>query len=762
MEINTMPNSAPLRRPAIKDIAGGVFMLLASRASVMGMFPFGTAFFAAGFDKGIAYIGIAVMCGGLISAGAGILAVKYLIADLLYWIYIKTRRDESRVIEATVCGLSVLVGGAVMFAYDYIGIYDVMLLFIESIISAVVYIVFVNTKAFLENRRSRSYVSQEEMVSIAVCAGVFITGLSGIKLPYGINPAAVAAMYVSMCIALCSNLAAAGSGAMCIGFMSALSSPLSALTGGADGLGALFGNFLKNYGRIGAAVGFVGGIAAVSICMQGGAEPLSAVDAAVAALLFVITPKKIHKYINIFFSKSLRMEAVSADVRIKEYLSGKTEHIAEAFNSLKKCFCEESDKRINLYRSEVGGLFDEMSHRVCAGCSMAVKCWNNDFTKTYKSVMSLLNTIETEGILTVSSVPKSFKDKCIRSDVFVSELNHVYELYKKRLIRAGEAVAERNIIARQYEETAKIFENLSTDILEGFSFREDLEESVVNALDKLGITAYEVSVVENTVGKTEVYLGLGLGADIKKAEAALCEIFSVPMGRDKEYGGALMKFVSKPKYSADVSLRQIKSDEAEISGDSTASFTTENYKKYIIIADGMGSGKKAMQESRATLRLLREFLMAGFEAETAIEMINSSLCLKMESEMFSTIDLLCIDLIYGTAEFYKIGAAESLISRSGNIETVFSVSMPAGIVSDIKPQGQIKRVYGGDMIVMMSDGVTEAEDGTVRTEWIKQKLRSAPTDAEETAQDIMETVIEKSHGMILDDMTVAVVKITEN
>lgn len=762
MEINTMPSPAHLRRPALKDIASGVFMFLASRASVMGMFPFGTAFFAAGVDKGVAYAGIAVMCGGLVSAGAGLSVVKYLIADLLYWIYIKTRRGESRIIESAVCGFSVLVGGAAMFAYDYIGMYDVMLLFIESIVSAVVYIVFVNTKIFLENRRSRSYVSQEEMVSIAVCAGIFITGLSDINLPYGISLSAIAAMYVSMCMALCTNLAASGSGALCIGFMSAMSSPLSALTGGAYGLGALFGNFLKNYGKVGAAVGFVGGVAAVSICMQGGAEQLSAADAAIAALLFVLTPKKIHKYINIFFSKSLRMEAVSADVRVKEYLSGKTERIAEAYKSLNKCFKAESDKRINLYRTEVGGLFDEMSHRVCAGCSMAVKCWNNDFTKTYKNVMTLLETIETEGVLTVSSVPKSFSDKCIRRDVFVSELNHVYEMYKKRLIRAGEAVYERDIIARQYEETARIFENLSNDVLEGFSFREDLEEDVVNALDRLGISAYEVSVVENIVGRIEVYLGLGLGADVKKAEEVLCEVFSVPMGRDKEYSGALMKFVSKPRYGADVSLRQIKSDEAEISGDSVASFTTENYKKYVIIADGMGSGKKAMQESRTTLRLLREFIMAGFEAETAIEMINSSLCLKMDSEMFSTIDLLCIDLIYGTAEFYKIGAAESLINRSGSIETVFSASVPAGMVADIKPQGQLKRVYGGDMIVMMSDGVLEAEDGTVRTEWIKQTLRTNPSDAEETAQGIMETVTEKSHGIISDDMTVAVVKITEN
>lgn len=762
MEINTMPHSAPLRRPALKDIAAAVFMLLASRASVMGMFPFGTAFFAAGFDKGIAYIGIAVMCGGLISAGAGMAVIKYLIADLLFWIYLKTRRSENRIIEATVCGLSVLVGGAAMFAYDYIGVYDVMLLLIESIVSAIVYTVFTNTKTFLENRRSRSYVSQEEMVSIAVCAGIFITGLSGIKLPYGINPANIAAMYVSMCMALYANLASAGGGAMCIGFMSTLSSPLSALTGGAYGISAMFGNFLKGYGRVGTAVGFIGGIAAVSICMQGGAEPISAIDAACAALLFVLTPKKLHKYINIFFSKSLRMESISADVRVKEYLSAKTERMAEAFNSLNKCFTEESDKRINLYRKEVGGLFDEMSQRVCAGCSMAVKCWQNDFTKTYKGVMSLLGTIETEGVLTASSMPKSFRDKCIRSDVFVSELNHVYELYKKRLIRAGEAVSERDIIARQYSETAKIFENLSTDVLEGFTFREDLEEIVVNVLDKQGITAFEVSVAENATGRTEVYLGLGIGADVKKAESALTEVFSVPMGRDKEYSGALMKFVSKPKYCADVSMRQIKSDEAELSGDSAASFTTENYKKYVIIADGMGSGKKAMQESRTTLRLLREFLMAGFETETAIEMINSSLCLKMDKEMFSTIDLLCIDLIYGTAEFYKVGAAESLISHGGNIETVFSVSMPVGIISDIKPQGQVKRVYGGDMIVMMSDGVCGAEEGAVSTEWIKKKLRAEPSDTEQTAQDIMETVIEKSHGMIFDDMTVAVVRITEN
>ena len=176
----------------------------------------------------------------------------------------------------------------------------------------------------------------------------------------------------------------------------------------------------------------------------------------------------------------------------------------------------------------------------------------------------------------------------------------------------------------------------------------------------------------------------------------------------------------------------------------------------------MGSGKKAMRESRTTLKLLHEFLTAGFGIETSVEMINSALCLKLEDEMFSTIDLLCIDLVTGVAEFYKIGAAQSLISHDGNIETVYSSSLPAGMLCDIRPQGQTKRLSDGDTVIMMSDGISEAGNGTVRTEWIKQKLRCIPTDAEETAQDIMETVIEKSHGLIYDDMTVAAIKIIEN
>ena len=115
--------------------------------------------------------------------------------------------------------------------------------------------------------------------------------------------------------------------------------------------------------------------------------------------------------------------------------------------------------------------------------------------------MLLLDTIETRGILEFTSVPNSFKDKCLRPDLFVVEFNHVYELYKKNLVRTGEAVTSRDLVARQYKEMSSLMDTMAENICSGFTFREDLEETLIAELDKVGIMAFEISVIESSHGK---------------------------------------------------------------------------------------------------------------------------------------------------------------------------------------------------------------------------------------------------------------------
>lgn len=762
-KLKEQKNIETLRAPVIKDAGMGILLLLASRASVLGMFPFGVAFFASCFDKSIAYIGITIISVAMMTASGGMLLTKYFAAALIFWIYTRFRQKDKLIIDAACCGGAMFLGGIVFLLYNFAGAYDILLLLVESAVSGIMFIIFKKSQLLIKNRKKRAQTAQDELISIAVSIGVMITGLSGIVFPYNISLANIVSVYAVMCIALHGGIAAAGSGGLCIGFMASMSSPSAVVMMGIFGISALFGNLLKSFGRTGIAIGFMGG-SAVALLYAGNsfALPVTIIEIVIGALLFILTPNKLQMYISTFFSRSLKIETLSSDVRVKEYLSMQLLKAAQSFKSLEECFESASEKRLKAYNKDVASLFDEVADRVCEGCPNAPKCWQSNFTNTYRSIMLLLNTIETNGILSIESVPMSFREKCLRTELFVVEFNHVYELYKKNLVRKGEAVTGRDLVARQYKEISKLMDSMAEDITAGFMFREDLEENIVAELDKEGILAYEVSVIESSHGKLEIYLGLNKGTDMGKIEYVLEEVLKTPMGYESDCANGLTRFVSRAKYSVDVAIRQISRDYADVSGDSIDTFVTEDYKQYIIISDGMGSGKRAMMESHITLKLMKEFLQSGFGVRTAIDMINSAMCLKLDYECFSTVDLLCIDLMTGICEFFKIGGAESIVCHGANVETVFSVSLPVGMVSDIKIQAQVKKLSDGDTVIMMTDGISEAGFGTVRTEWLKKEIKTPFDTMEEMADSVIETAVKKSHDAVVDDMTVAAVRLIEN
>ena len=100
--------------------------------------------------------------------------------------------------------------------------------------------------------------------------------------------------------------------------------------------------------------------------------------------------------------------------------------------------------------------------------------------------------------------------------------------------------------------------------------------------------------------------------------------------------------------------------------------------------------------------------------------------------------------------------------HGANVETVFSVSLPVGMMADVKVQGQTKRLSDGDTIIMMSDGVSEAGFGTVRTDWLKKEIKMPFGTMDELAQSVVENAIKKSRDAVVDDMTVAAIRLVEN
>lgn len=748
--INT---SAPLlRAPSKSDILPSVLLLLTSRAAVLGGFPFGAAFFAACFDKSTAYLGITVMYLGLFSTGSASLAVKYMMAALMYWLFINLYRRSSRAIEAVVCGGALMLSGLSTMLYSFSGAYDIFMLFIESCICGVMYAVFSLSKNAALHYKSPKAVTQEELLSISAAVGVFILGLGKTQLPFGISIANILAVYAVLTAALNSEISGAAMSGLTIGFITGGDGAVAMM--GACGISAVFGGFLRNMGKIGVSLGFLGG--ACAVLLLGGAQlPYSIWDVLIGAALFSLTPKFIHEKIGAVFGTERRIEEVKDGDRLRAYISDRLSHFAEVFGSLEKAFAVGTDRLSRLSEPSAEDIYAETAGRVCMSCARCSKCWDKEPEKTVKGMSELLDAMQRKGEISISSMPLAFREKCLRPEHMILELGHVYELFRLKLAQTGERLEERESAAAQYRETAAVFAELAHELEDDFEFCTELEEEAVRAFDRIGITVFEISICEGS--RTEAYLRISDSGRIGEAEGILSEITGVNMGFDRDEGGGMF-FVSRPRFSVDTGVKQLSKEES--CGDTVSVFGTDKYKLFCIICDGMGTGGKAAEKSAVAAGMLREFLEAGFGTKTAVELVNSSMCRSADDEYFTTLDLLCVDLMNGSAEFYKIGSAQSFMYRHGKTETLFSAAFPIGISAHTEVLPQSRRLEDGDVLVLASDGITEA--GERRSEWLKNQIKTPHLSMQSMAEEITARALEKNGGEIKDDMSVIALKITEN
>ena len=144
-------------------------------------------------------------------------------------------------------------------------------------------------------------------------------------------------------------------------------------------------------------------------------------------------------------------------------------------------------------------------------------------------------------------------------------------------------------------------------------------------------------------------------------------------------------------------------------GDRSVAFSGTLCKYYVLLCDGMGTGMGAVREGKTTAAMLRRLLTAGYPAEHALRSLNS-LCALRDRAGLSTVDLAELDLATGKAVLYKWGAAPSyLVSRTG-AEKIGTATPPPGLsVTGEREVSHKMRMTRGEMLVLVSDGVGEAD-----------------------------------------------------
>ncbi len=189
-----------------------------------------------------------------------------------------------------------------------------------------------------------------------------------------------------------------------------------------------------------------------------------------------------------------------------------------------------------------------------------------------------------------------------------------------------------------------------------------------------------------------------------------------------------------------------------VSGDRGLCFHTGDGKLYTIVCDGAGTGEAAGKESLLAVDTLAGLIQSGMGPANAMELLNGMYILR-ESAGFSTMDVLELNLVTGQGSLYKWGAAPSYIRSGDTLKKVGTAAPPPGlgVGSSCGPEVIRLSLWGGDFIVLVSDGVV-GEDA-------EELIR---TFAGENVKELAGLLIARAEAQGgEDDMTAAVLRLEE-
>jgi len=651
--------------PGVKEILKCLALVTLARTSFFGMHPLGLAY-AATFSAGNSFLAFFGLCFGMANFGSA--SIKYILTFFIYYMLNLFGKLPTVKIRASV-----------LFILTAVSLWTTR--FVSGITPSVVLITVAET--LLITGLYLLFSVSHEKTPLAnfgkmVFFGGILSGLTGAVIPYiNVSLPVFCGIFVALCLTYSCELPLAALASGILAFVMSAGSKDAIGYFGAFVLSGALGSLLSVYGRLGAVTGFLCGMC-VSALYSGGMGEVGILDVLAPLFVFAVLPEAVHYRISGIISRQFE-EKEDREPALRGRIVRQLKTVAGAVCGLADGVTSIPDKKES-YRE----ICERISQRVCEGCSLYENCKKQNFAE--KNAKEIWEVMESDGYCDTSNMPRIFGQTCLRSERFLNEFGHIYELYKQNTILTGAAQSSRDIMARQYSEISNVIELLSRGV--------------------------ELAEVEYDAGNRRFF----------------------------------------PK----VTVRQEPKSGQNISGDAITFFEKDS-KFYVILCDGMGSGEDAGHQSRLTARLFEKFLKAGFDKATSLKMINSALMLKADQESFSTVDILEIDTETGECEFLKVGSAQSFIKRKKEIEVISSKSLPVGILENIDVSSQIFNLASGDIILMMSDGISEAGSGVLKNDWIKKLLLLDKRNPRELADLIM--VGAKARARFSDDMTVCVIKI---
>ena len=415
----------------------------------------------------------------------------------------------------------------------------------------------------------------------------------------------------------------------------------------------------------------------------------------------------------------------------------KIDRYARSLQKLAHTFYEMPGRQEQLSQAEVQDMFVQVQQRVCAECNRQEKCWSDLDPRTSQ---------------------QAFR--------FTEELQRIFFETREELLYRNRLIENRIAVAEQLQEVARTIQKISSDVSAVCTLPDEEEERIRKYMQKQKILVKQIWFLDRPDGKQRISLTMRTRGgqcltmkEVAKHLSHICNCRMIPSRDSKAVLNSEWRtvlFCEDVNYKVLYGVARVTKERETISGDNYACAATDE-QFTMCLSDGMGSGMEASKESETVVELLEQFVTSGFSRETAVRMVNSALILQRKGGMFSSLDVCSLDLYTGVCEFLKAGAATTFIRRGNWVEAITSTSMAAGLMQKLEFEKTTKKLYDGDYLVMVTDGVLDAFGDEPGEEILKEMILQAQEQMpKELGRHLLEKTLQYADYRAKDDMTVLV------
>lgn len=765
--------------------------------------PFSIAIVGACLASGVPAIGVVLvgLIGNIIGAGTiGALNYILIILMLLILLFIKPPRENDEYKNE-----KIQISGHIFFSVIFVMIAkliltkftigDMLLHITLAIFSVVFYKIFVNSLIVIEEITERRAFSIEEVMGASLLLSIAVSAFGDFSI-LGLSIRNIISILIVLVLGWRNGILVGTTAGVTIGITLGIIAQNEPLIVAVYAISGMFAGILNKFGKIGVIIGFIIGNGILIYASKGTAMDLVVFkEVLIASLGLLAIPKWAGIDIEglvpeeTFFPEfnNRRLTQSKETINQLNVVSETIKDMAETYNDEdqedKKQEMKEKNKKTfvrellnNLDGLEENIFYEDMSNPESKIVDELFKILldkqeidKNDLLETFAKFNNYIVTFENEKLS--QNMEKEIEQ-------IIKAVNYAYKTSKTDFIWEEKVRTNKKNVQAQLDGVSKAISSIAVKMEKNMKEEEefvDVNKKAIVALEIKGIIVDEIEInKKDNRFFIDVYLKedskITENTDIEKIKKVLEKVLNEKLmindsktKKINKQGKRGFSYLSEDKYLLQIGQATKIKDNSPVSGDSILQIRLNDGKYLIALSDGMGSGPEARKSSQIAIKMLERLLMSGFDKDTSIDLINTTI-MNVNEEIFATLDIAIIDLYNGKIEFIKNGACPTYVKNNKKVQIIKSLSLPAGILENINLTTYDKDIENQDIIVLCSDGILDANVEYKNKElWVKYMLEDIEiNNCQKIADIILNEAIDNNYGKAKDDMSIIVCKLIKN